>query len=60
MYTGPLWGPDWLHHMPEVVMRLRRGEVVELAGGLYALCRDCCSVVKLNKALFGSVHFCTR
>lgn len=38
--------------------KLRRGEIVAIDGKLYALCSDCGSVIRINKPLFGALHFC--
>jgi hypothetical protein len=38
--------------------RLQQGEVVALGHKLYVLCRDCGSVVRINKPFVGSMHFC--
>lgn len=38
--------------------RLRRGEIIPVDGKLYALCRDCGNIVRINKPLLGSFHLC--
>ncbi len=51
-----------LHRMASesIYRRLHRGEIVELRDGkLYALCSDCGGMVRMNKPIVGSLHFCT-
>lgn len=57
-YMGTIWGPPWLMLMPDAQEKLRNNEIVAVAGGIYALCRDCGKVVKLNKFIFGALHIC--
>lgn len=43
---------------PDINRRLIRGEIVPVGHRLYALCRDCHSLVRVNKPLLGGVHIC--
>jgi hypothetical protein len=38
--------------------RLLRGEVVAVGTKLYAMCRECRSVVRINKPIIGDIHIC--
>ena len=37
---------------------LNSGEIIDINGNRYGLCRYCNKVVRLNKSLFGSLHVC--
>lgn len=41
-----------LHH------RLQHGEWVEVGGKIYAMCGVCGDVIRVNKPIVGSMHFC--
>ena len=38
--------------------QLLRGEFVTVGGKIYALCRQCGSMIRINKPLIGSLHIC--
>ena len=40
--------------------RLVRGEIVSVGGKLFALCRVCHSIIRIDKPILGSLHFCTK
>ena len=40
--------------------RLRDGEIISTGNKLLGLCRECGSIVQINKRIFGSMHFCTE
>lgn len=42
----------------EEIESLRRGEMVEVEGKMYAVCAKCRRIVCLNKWLLGSTHVC--
>jgi hypothetical protein len=43
---------------PSVHERLRRGEIVEVGGKLYAYCPECKKLVRVDKPFLGSLHLC--
>lgn len=38
--------------------RIRRGEILEIAGKLYGCCMTCGAIVRLDKPIFGALHLC--
>lgn len=43
---------------PDIAKRLRAGELVEVNGRVFGICRGCRKLVRLDKPIFGSLHFC--
>lgn len=41
-----------------IVKGLRNGEIVVIGNKMYGMCKDCGSIVCLNKFLIGALHFC--
>lgn len=39
--------------------RLLRGEIIAVGSKLFGLCRDCGSIVRIDKPVLGSFHLCT-
>ena len=37
---------------------LKPGQIVSVRGKLYGRCFDCHSIVRVDKWLFGSLHYC--
>lgn len=37
---------------------LRKGKILRVGNGLYGMCTDCESIIKINKFIFGSLHVC--
>jgi len=42
----------------EEKQRLVQGKAISRGGKIYALCGACYTVIRLNKPLVGSIHFC--
>ncbi len=40
--------------------RLRRGEIVQVGGKLMAVCQSCGVLIRVDKPLLGSLHFCAE
>ena len=40
--------------------KLRAGEIVRVGNKLYAVCKECGCIVRINKFLFGSLHVCAE
>ena len=45
--------------MEAALIDLKPGQLVTVGGKLYGRCRDCKNIVRFDKWLFGSLHFCT-
>lgn len=43
---------------PALKAKLARGEAIEVNGRIYAYCRDCSSVIRVDKPIIGSLHYC--
>lgn len=54
-----IFAPEWLHSLPaEEQQKAFRGEAIILGGSIWQVCADCKQLVKLNKWIFGALHFC--
>jgi hypothetical protein len=51
-------GPVWLRAFPEAVQKLSEGKTVQIRGNVYSVCDRCKRVVRVDKPLIGSAHFC--
>jgi hypothetical protein len=40
------------------IVNLKPGQIVAANGKLYGRCPDCDSIVRMDKWLFGALHFC--
>lgn len=46
--------------MSTILKLIDGGHVIVIGHRLYARCSKCGSIIRINKPLFGSLHFCTR
>jgi hypothetical protein len=54
-----IYGPAWLHFLSdEEKSKLANGEPIMRDGKIYAVCAKCSSVVRVDKPIFGGMHFC--
>jgi hypothetical protein len=51
-------GPVWLKAHPEALDKLHEGKTAEVNGKHYAVCDDCREVIRIDKPVVGSLHFC--
>ena len=40
--------------------QLEKGEIIKVGNKLYAKCKECGSLVRINKPIFGSLHVCAE
>ena len=56
--TG-FYADEWVHHLPlDMKQALARGETLVVGSKVLRVCPQCLTVIQLNKAIFGSMHFC--
>lgn len=56
--TGQKAQPVYSPREDSINARIARGETVAVGNALYSQCSKCGQMVKLNKFLFGDLHFC--
>jgi len=44
----------------EEIKYMRLGGLIHINSAIYSSCFRCNSIVKINKFIFGSIHFCKR
>lgn len=49
----------YLNQNPEKLSELRKGQIVEVMGKHYGVCGNCECIIRVDKPIFGSTHFCT-
>ena len=42
----------------EDLSKLKIGHIYHIGNGIYGVCAECNSLVKLNKWIFGGIHLC--
>lgn len=40
--------------------RINNNQIIKAGNGLYTKCSDCGKMVKINKFIFGGLHFCDK
>lgn len=42
----------------QAIKDMRAGKLVVIGGKTYGFCKDCQSVIRMDKPVFGSLHIC--
>ena len=50
--------PAWILAHPEALENLKRGKLAAIGGKTYEVCKDCRQMIRIDKPLVGSLHFC--
>jgi hypothetical protein len=56
--TG-FYAAPWVHQLPlDMRAKLASGQSVVVGGKVLVVCRECMSVIQVNKLFVGSLHLC--
>jgi hypothetical protein len=54
-----IYADEWVHRLPQSYKNaLLRGESIVVGDKVMLLCRNCNTVIQVNKTFFGSLHIC--
>lgn len=54
-----VYADEWVHRLPQSYKdALMRGESIVVGSKVMILCRNCMTVIQVNKPFVGSLHIC--